>query len=82
MTGLSVSRPLLSYPRQQSVRTDQRQTFSGFGEVDFKPIAAELYEVGYHGYVSVEVFNFEEGPEVIATKSIEYLKKTFREAAL
>jgi sugar phosphate isomerase/epimerase len=54
----------------------------GFGEVDFKPIAAELYEVGYHGYVSVEVFNFEEGPEVIATKSIEYLKKSFREAAL
>jgi hypothetical protein len=27
--------------------------------------------------VSVEVFKFDEGPEVIATRSIEYLKKTF-----
>ncbi|HEY6169244.1 MAG TPA: sugar phosphate isomerase/epimerase family protein [Verrucomicrobiae bacterium] len=49
----------------------------GFGDVDFKPIAAALREVGYNGVVSVEVFKFEEGAEVIATKSIEYLKKTF-----
>jgi sugar phosphate isomerase/epimerase len=49
----------------------------GFGEIDFKPIAAALKEVGYDGYVSVEVFNFDEGPEVIASKCIEYLKKTF-----
>jgi sugar phosphate isomerase/epimerase len=49
----------------------------GFGEVDFRPIAAALKEVGYQGYVSVEVFKFEEGPEVIATKSIEYLKRVF-----
>ena len=49
----------------------------GFGDVDFKPIAAALKEVGYDGVVSVEVFKFEEGPEVIATKSIEYLRKVF-----
>lgn len=49
----------------------------GFGEVDFKPIAAALKEVGYDGVVSVEVFNFDEGPEVIATKSLEYLKRVF-----
>lgn len=49
----------------------------GFGEVDFKPIAAALKEVGYDNYVSVEVFNFEEGPEAIATRSLEYLKKVF-----
>lgn len=49
----------------------------GFGDVDFKPIAAALKEVGYDGVVSVEVFKFEEGAEVIATKSIEYLKRTF-----
>jgi sugar phosphate isomerase/epimerase len=49
----------------------------GFGEVDFVPIAAALKEVGYDGYVSVEVFKFEEGAEVIATKSIEYLKRVF-----
>jgi len=47
----------------------------GFGDVDFKPILAALEEVGYNGYVSVEVFNFDEGPEIIASKSIEYLKR-------
>jgi sugar phosphate isomerase/epimerase len=49
----------------------------GFGDVDFKPIAAALKQVGYNGYVSVEVFNFDEGPEVIASKSFEYLNATF-----
>jgi sugar phosphate isomerase/epimerase len=49
----------------------------GFGAVDFKPIAAALKEVGYDGYVSVEVFTFEEGAEVIATKSLDYLKRVF-----
>ena len=51
----------------------------GFGEVDFHPIAAALRESGYNGIVSVEVFKFEEGPEVIATKSREYLRATFGE---
>lgn len=49
----------------------------GFGDVDFKPIAAALREVGYDGYVSVEVFKFEEGPETIARESIRYLKEVF-----
>ena len=49
----------------------------GFGDMDFKPIAATLRDVGYDGYVSVEVFKFEEGPEAIAGRSIEYLKQTF-----
>lgn len=49
----------------------------GFGEIDFRPIAAALRGVGYDGVVSVEVFDFEEGPEVIATRSIDYLRRTF-----
>ena len=49
----------------------------GFGEVDFKPIAAALREAGYDGVVSVEVFNFDEGPEAIATRSLAYLKRAF-----
>ena len=49
----------------------------GFGEVDFVPIAAALRESGYDGVVSVEVFKFEEGPEAIATRSLEYLRKAF-----
>ncbi len=50
----------------------------GFGDVDFVPIAAALREVGYDGVVSVEVFNFDEGPEAIAQRSLEYLRKSFR----
>ena len=49
----------------------------GFGEIDYRPIAAALDEAGYEGYVSVEVFNFEDGPEVIANQSLEYLKLIF-----
>jgi sugar phosphate isomerase/epimerase len=49
----------------------------GFGEVDFRPIAAALKEAGYDGWVSVEVFRFEEGPEIIASRSIDYLRRTF-----
>ena len=49
----------------------------GFGKMDFAPIGAALREVGYTGYVSVEVFNFEEGRETIATRSLECLKKNF-----
>jgi sugar phosphate isomerase/epimerase len=49
----------------------------GFGDIDFKPIAAALKEVGYDRLVSVEVFDFAEGPEVIASKSLEYLRRAF-----
>ncbi|MDW8308368.1 MAG: sugar phosphate isomerase/epimerase family protein [Verrucomicrobiales bacterium] len=49
----------------------------GFGDVDFGPIVTALREVGYDGWVSVEVFRFEEGPEVIAGRSIGYLRRVF-----
>lgn len=49
----------------------------GFGNVDFKPIVAALRDVGYDGTVSVEVFKFDEGPEAIATRSLEYLRRVF-----
>ncbi len=49
----------------------------GFGDVDFLPIAAALREAGYDGFVSVEVFVFDEGPEIIATRSRECLRAAF-----
>ena len=49
----------------------------GFGDVDFKPIAAALKEVGYQGFISVEVFNFDDGAEAIASRSLEYLRRVF-----
>jgi sugar phosphate isomerase/epimerase len=36
-----------------------------------------LKAVGYHGFVSVEVFNFDEGAEAIASRSLEYLQRAF-----
>ena len=51
----------------------------GFGDVDFRPIAAALREVGYDGFVSVEVFRFDEGPEAIATRSRACLRDAFGE---
>lgn len=51
----------------------------GFGDVDFVPIFAALKEVGYDGHVSVEVFNFEEGADVIASRSLAYMKKCLAE---
>ncbi len=48
----------------------------GFGATDFQPIGDALVSTGYDGIVSVEVFNFDEGPEVIATKSLECLRRT------
>lgn len=54
----------------------------GFGEVDFVPIFQALQEVGYDGVVSVEVFRFEEGAEVIATRSLATLKQAFATASV
>jgi sugar phosphate isomerase/epimerase len=47
----------------------------GWGDVDFGPIFETLRGVGFDGYVSVEVFNFEPGPEAIAKKSLEYMRR-------
>ncbi|HIJ65118.1 MAG TPA: sugar phosphate isomerase/epimerase [Candidatus Hydrogenedentes bacterium] len=54
---------------------DENLNGPGWGDVDFGPIIQALNDVGYDGYVSVEVFNFDPGPEAIATKSMEYLRK-------
>jgi len=52
----------------------------GFGEQDFVPIFKALGEIGYDRWVSVEVFDYTPDPETIASRSLEYLKRTHREA--
>jgi sugar phosphate isomerase/epimerase len=47
----------------------------GWGDVDFAPIFQALKDIDYDAYVSVEVFKFEPGPEAIATKSLDYMRK-------
>jgi len=56
---------------------DANKRGPGFGDTDFRPIAAALKEINYRGWVSVEVFDFKPDPVTIATRSIEYLKKVF-----
>src|SRR5262249_3943949 len=52
---------------------DSNRRGPGFGETDFRPILSTLNEVGYNGYVSVEVFDYSPDPETIARDSLRYL---------
>lgn len=55
---------------------DANRGHPGSGEIDFVPIFRALRESGYDGFVSVEVFDYAPGPETIARRSIEYLRRT------
>ncbi len=53
---------------------DSNRRGPGFGDTDFRPVLSTLKEVGYDGYVSVEVFDYTPDPQTIATESLRYLK--------
>jgi D-psicose/D-tagatose/L-ribulose 3-epimerase len=58
---------------------DANRRGPGFGDTDFRPIAAALLEGGYQGYVSVEVFDYSPDPQTIAQESLRTLRQVFGE---
>lgn len=54
---------------------DENLNGPGFGDVDFAPIFEALKDIDFQDYVSVEVFNFDPGPETIARESLAYMKQ-------
>jgi len=53
---------------------DTNRRGPGFGPTNFRPILRSLQEIGYQGFVSVEVFDYSPDPQTIATESLQYLK--------
>jgi D-psicose/D-tagatose/L-ribulose 3-epimerase len=47
----------------------------GTGGYDFKPVFTALRRGGYQHWISLEVFDFEPGPEKIATDSLRYIER-------
>jgi sugar phosphate isomerase/epimerase len=54
---------------------DPNKRGPGFGDTKFEPILEALQDIGYPGWVSVEVFDYSPDPETIARESIRYLKQ-------
>lgn len=53
---------------------DPNRQGPGMGNVDFEPIFMALREINYDDWISVEVFDYSPGIDVLARKSIQNLK--------
>lgn len=55
---------------------DANRRGPGFGDTDFVPVLSTLREIGYAGYVSIEVFDYSPDPITIARDGLAYLKRS------
>jgi sugar phosphate isomerase/epimerase len=60
---------------------DPNRQGPGFGTLDFLPILSALGRIDYGGWVSVEVFDYSPGVEVLARRSIDYLQNCLLQLA-
>lgn len=51
----------------------------GMGETDYGSVPPALRKIGYNGYLSLEVFDYQPDPVTIARESLAFLKQTFRD---
>lgn len=61
---------------------DPNRLGPGMGDVGYEDIVAVLKEIDYRGWLSVEVFDFSPGADVIAASSIEYLQRQLLQQGL
>ncbi len=61
---------------------DANKKGPGFGATDFVPIFRSLRQIGYDGYVSIEAFDYDPDPLVMAREGLAYLKKCYAAAAI
>jgi sugar phosphate isomerase/epimerase len=46
----------------------------GTGNYDFRSLFRTLDRLGYQGWISLEVFDFQPDPDTVAIESLKYLK--------
>lgn len=61
---------------------DANKLGPGMGDIDFVPILQALHDVGYAGWVSVEVFDYSPGVETLARDSIDYLHRCWTQISV
>ena len=59
---------------------DNNERAPGWGETDFVPIMRALLDIGYSGYCSIEVFDFEPDPIQHASRGLATLKQALEQA--
>jgi len=67
---------LLEHIHIEDIAADRvhRHLIPGKGAIDFDAVFAALHDVGYSGFVTVELYPYEDEPERAAREAFEYLK--------